>query len=364
MASIKKNWHLTKKEAFLFREILKEKKRDKKPFVVWGWKRDKVEAGVRFPESRTVYFSADLNINKNREVFIKRAFFYLDSTAKSSEVEKIYSILPKSKKLKKYTFSAKIKKDKKLSGYSRLVIRIGSRTKFDFQTIKRRLKGKPRLSIAPPRVITPQKKYDISKYGPFALYTGSGLSHESGLPLLAAIHKVFEVDDFKKNKLVFGIDDNLPKRIDGDIEEEFRNFCQFNIDAIKAKPAKSHELLAKLYKKGIVTQVLTDNVDDILRKVNVPYTQVRLNIFPERFKVEFDPKVKSLLVIGIAVDRREVIKQARHKKMKIISINPILGVAPYSRNMDYLTKGDILFKEKAKSALPKIIRESNFKLDE
>lgn len=359
MAKFKKNWRLNKAEAKFFREVAREKKEQKKPFVTWGWKRDLVKNGKRSPGSRTVYFSADLSLNRSREVYIKRAFFYLDTAAKRDQIKKLYSKLPKVKELKDFLFKVVIRKDKR-PNYSRLILKIGSKLKFDTDTIKRRLKGKPRLRILPPKILTPRKDYDISKYAPFALYAGSGLSHESGLPLLGSIHKIFEVDDFKKKKLVFGAEDGLPSRLAKDVREEFKNFCQFNIEALKANPSKSHYIIRDLYKKGIIRQILTDNVDDILKKVDVPYTQVRLNIFPERFKVKFDPKVKSLLVIGIAVDRREVIKQARKKGLKIIAINPILAVAPYSRNMDYLSRGDFLFKEKAKNALPKILKESDF----
>jgi hypothetical protein len=76
--------------------------------------------------------------------------------------------------------------------------------------------------------------------------------------------------------------------------------------------------------------------------------------------VEFDPEAKALLVVGVAVDRRDVIKQARRKGLKIIAINPVFGVAPHSRNMDYLCKGDIFFRREAGKALPKIISASGF----
>ena len=131
-------------------------------------------------------------------------------------------------------------------------------------------------------------------------------------------------------------------------------------DAIKAQPSDSHKIIAGLYQKGIVRQVFTDNMDDILEKVNVPYTRTRQGIFPYRYPVEFDSDARSLLVIGVAVDRRDVIKQARARGLKIIAINPVYGVAPHSRNMDYLSHGDIFFREKACEALPKIIEASGF----
>ncbi len=101
-------------------------------------------------------------------------------------------------------------------------------------------------------------------------------------------------------------------------------------------------------------------MDNILDKVNVAYTKTRQGIFPDRYTVKFDENVKALLIVGVAVDRRDVIKQARAAGLKIISINPVFGVAPHSRNMDYLTRGDLFFRERACEALPKIISASRF----
>ncbi len=55
-----KEWTLSSEEASHF-NLLKEKSiQEGKPLVLWGWKRDKITDGERLPESRTIYFSADL----------------------------------------------------------------------------------------------------------------------------------------------------------------------------------------------------------------------------------------------------------------------------------------------------------------
>ncbi|MBI3486051.1 hypothetical protein HY025_03865 [Candidatus Daviesbacteria bacterium] len=320
-----------------------------------------VKDAKRLPYSRTVYFSANLSLSGNKEIYINQAYFFLNSRAEQSAIDLIQQQLPKSNELGGYPFQAVFTKDKKYPGFARSQIQIGLPTPFDKQTIKRRLKGKPRLRIDPPKLIEASENYNLAKFAPFVVYIGSGLSAESGLPLLGTIHKVFEVDDFDKQELVFGAQDGLPARLVKDVNLEFKSFCQFSVDAIKAPPSKSHLDIGRLYKTGTIVQVFTDNIDDILRKVNVPFTQVRISIFPERYSANFHPKARSLLVIGIAVDRRQIIKQARRKGLNIIAINPVLRVAPHSRNMDYLSKGDILFKQTANNVLPKIIAESNFK---
>ncbi len=356
----KSSWFLELNERDFFLEMARKRRVEGKPQVLWGWKRDKIIDRVRYPESRTVYFSADLDLNDEGILFIKRAYFFLDTRAKTNEIEFLKNKVGKDKKIGPYDTKQTFWQESRYSGFSRLRLEAGRATEYDKKTITRRLKGKPRLSIDPPRLVTETQDYDISKYAPFALCAGSGLSAESGLPLLGEIHNIFEVDNVETEKLIFGAEDGLPERIVDDAKGEFKKFCQFTIDAIKAKPSKTHHALAGLYKKGIIRQIFTDNMDDLLRKIDIPYTQTRLSIFPDRYPVNFDPEIKTLLVLGVAVDRRDVIKQARYKRLKIIAINPVFGVAPHSRNMDYLCKDDIFFREEAGKALPKIISASGF----
>src|SRR3989344_9326968 len=329
-----------------------------KPMVLWDWKRDKVIDGRRLPESRTVYFSADL-AEENGIINISRAYFFLDTRAPEEEITIIKKQVGHPRQIGNYyldvqTWPAGFDK------YLRLRMSVGQPTEYDHLSDGRRLKGRPRITIAPPQLVSEHSSYDLSRFAPFAVCVGSGLSAESELPLLGSIHNLFEVDDFSSGELVFGKSDKLPIRIATDVEGEFKKFCEFTIKAIKALPADSHLLIAALFKKGTVKQVFTDNMDDILGKVSVPYIRTRLSIFPDRFPAQFDPNVKSLLVVGVAVDRRDVIKQARRAGLKIIAINPVMGVAPHSRNMDYLRKGDLLFRETAQKALPKIIEASGF----
>ena len=76
-------------EVEFFKKIVKDKETKDKPFVLWGWKRDKIEKKQRLPESRTIYFSADLDVDGQKQLIIKRAYLFLDTRAKNSEIENI-----------------------------------------------------------------------------------------------------------------------------------------------------------------------------------------------------------------------------------------------------------------------------------
>ena len=348
------DWALSEEEARFFTQISDEYKKEGKPQVLWGWKRDLLVDKQQLPESRTVYFSADLALDKKNRLYIKQAYFFLSSRAKEDEIAILADAIGQSRALGEYPLTTSVSPEPGYSGYSRLTITIGEPTKYDTKAVSRLLWRKPRLIIDPPRIIPQWQFFDISSFAPFSLCCGSGLSTESGLPLLGTIHELFHVDDLEANEFVFGAKDKLPAKLAADVDGQFRRFCQFTVDAICANPSPSHEIIAGLYKKGIIKQVFTDNMDHVLRKIGVPYTQTRVSIFPDRFPVKFDPGVRTLLVIGVAVDRREVIKQARGKRIRIIAINPVLGVAPHSRNIDYLVRGDIFFKGTAGEVLPKM----------
>lgn len=378
-----KQWRLTEEEARFFTQISNENKKEGKPQVLWGWKRDLVVNKEVLPESRTVYFSADLGLDAKNTLFIKQAYFFLSSRAKEDEITALAKVigaslsasdirLPStssgpeftegssvealkiSNTLGEYRLTTNVSPEPGYSGFLRLTIAIGKPTQYDTKAVNRLLWRRPRFIIEPPRIIPQWQSFDISSFAPFSLYCGSGLSTESGLPLLGTIHSMFHVDDPDANEFIFGAKDQLPTQLVQDVDDVFKTFCQFTVDAIHTKPSPSHEIIADFYRKGVIKQVFTDNMDHILRKVGVPYTQTRVSIFPDRFPVKFDPSVRTLLVIGVAVDRREVIKQARGRRIRIIAINPVLGVAPHSRNIDYLVRGDIFFKGTAGEILPKM----------
>lgn len=280
------------------------------------------------------------------------AFFFLSSRAETSQIKKLAE---KGKGVVK-----EVIKDRDYLGYSRLIVKLGDETSYDKASVRRLLKRKPRLSIEPPKLIPESSNYDLSSLAPFVLCCGSGLSSESGLPFLGEIHNLFDLDDNEGDNFIFGASDNLPERLAENKDGEFRKYCQFTVDAVKAEPSDSHRLLANLFKKGYIKQIFTDNMDDLFAKVGLPYTQTRLSIFPDRFEADFDDRAKAILVVGVAVDRRQVVRQARRKGLKIIVVNPVYEVACKSRNLDYLYKGDIFFRGEAKEVLPKIISASGF----
>ena len=107
-------WQLSSDEIVHFNRLKEDCMGDGKPMVLWGWKRDRIEGGVRQPESRTIYFSADLNESEGR-VGIERSCFFLETRAKDREIQI----------LKSRACEASVWNDPGYLGYARLRMVVG-----------------------------------------------------------------------------------------------------------------------------------------------------------------------------------------------------------------------------------------------
>ena len=81
----------------------------------------------------------------------------------------------------------------------------------------------------------------------------------------------------------------------------------------------------------------------MVARCGVGYDRVRgSGVFNERHEVDFgSPR---LIVVGVAADRRQIIRQARARGLDVIVVNPCKKVSPNVTQLDYLRFNDIFFK--------------------
>jgi len=171
------------------------------------------------------------------------------------------------------------------------------------------------------------------------------------------VHETFGVDRLGDSDFTFGEEDPIPRQLSESVEATFKGFIHFHRLAAAATPSSSHEYLASLFRGGLVRRILTDNVDNLFCKLGVPFTRTRgVGIFNDRFPVTFDQSEKTLLVIGVAADRRGIIHQARKQGLDIIVVNPHEPVSPRSQNLSYMRAADTWYRATARDFFERYVQ--------
>jgi hypothetical protein len=193
---------------------------------------------------------------------------------------------------------------------------------------------------------------------PADLYVGSGLSYEAGLPTLCGMHDIFCVDNEAQDGFMVGATDPLPRRLAEEGPDRLVKFCSVHTMALSAEPTLAMRAIASLVDAGKIRRIFTDNVDNLLCKIGVAYERVRgSGVFNERYEVAFSSP--RLIVIGVAADRRQIIRQARARGLDVIVVNPCKKVSPNVTHLDYLRLNDIFFKCEAQQFFEDVGRHGN-----
>ena len=172
------------------------------------------------------------------------------------------------------------------------------------------------------------------------------MSYEAGLPTLCDMHDAFCLDDHEGDRFTVGRSDKLPSWLGEDPEAAVRGFCDLHLRALSAVPTYAQQVIADLHRHGGISTVMSDNVDNLLCKVDVPFVRTRgSGVFNERFPAEF--ATRTLVVVGVAADRRQIVRQGRARRMRVVVVNPCSRVSPRVQHLNYLRPGDLFYRTTA-----------------
>ncbi len=307
--------------------------------VIWGWKRDS------FHQSRSVYFSGELRRN-DTSVVLDRYFFHY-----RSKIEGDASLLIGNLDSAQSRFAGRGDPTsltiKKRDALTLLELSLGVPTAVDQDRVRRLKLRRPRRRIASPDLPPSAETVDRHELWPADLYLGSGISYEAGLPTLCDMHEIFCVDNEAGDAFTVGASDELPRFLATEGSDRLLKFCKVHSLALSAPPTAAMTAIARLHAAGKVRRIFTDNVDNMLSKTGVPYERVRgSGVFNERYPANFSSP--RLIVVGVAADRRQIVRQSRAARMKTIVVNPCARVSPNVMHLDYLRAEDLFFKWEAK----------------
>ena len=319
--------------------------------VLWGWKRD-CES-----EQRTILFGASLINNALSTLRLEDWYFFYRNRSCIEEISEVLQLL-KGEDIKRLVGTAVARKCPRTK--LGVVELSGGPGFIKYQPLLRRLLNRrPRRRIPTGSFPAPTcLPLNLSDFLPIAAYVGSGLSYEAGLPTLASVHETFGVDHLGDDQFIFGARDPIPRQLADSVAYTFGRFVHFHLLAATTTASLSHLRLATLYDRGVVTRILTDNVDNLFAQIPVPFTRTRgIGVFNDRFEIKFDRNERTLLVIGVAADRRDIINQARKQGLRIVVVNPHAPVSPMSQNLSYLRPKDRWYRMSAHNFFERFVHE-------
>jgi hypothetical protein len=307
--------------------------------ILWGWKRDVAT------QNRMVYFSGDM-VRTGRCVDLARFYFHYAAKIKRPGSDALIADLQAAHSTFRQIGIAADFGTRTDGAYVRVALALGLPTEQDIDRARRLKLRRPRRHIPVPDLPEPVTDLDPATFLPADLYVGSGISYEAGLPTLCDMHDIFGVDCHAQRGFTVGAEDWLPRALADEDVSRIRLFCTVHTMALDAEATDAMRHIRQLMDARHVGRIFTDNVDNVLAKAEVPFERVRgSGVFNERYPAEFASP--NLIVVGVAADRRQIIRQARGAGIRVIIVNPCKKVSPNVTHLDYVRNTDIFYKETA-----------------
>ena len=186
--------------------------------VLWGWKRD--DGFLQ----RTILFRAELKRTDNNRLYLDDWCFIYKHRAASDHIIHIYDLL-NNKQVTNVLGVSPLIMNTNNKGFKEVELQAGPGLDKTYSLIHRLLKRRPRRQIPVGQFPdTCDKPFNERDEAPIALYAGSGLSYEAGLPTLAYVHEVFGVDNQSAGHLNFGLNDPTPIQLNRDVCQTFTSW--------------------------------------------------------------------------------------------------------------------------------------------
>lgn len=153
---------------------------------------------------------------------------------------------------------------------------------------------------------------------------GCGPSLEAGIPPLSQLHHIYSAADYSTGKFLFGEDDTLLERVLSDIGAFYSSAAEPYKTCFLAELTEFYVLFGKMLKTGKALNPLINNNFDSLAKL-VGFDELYIRRYETSTwipDIQFDPRAKSLLVVGSHADRRLVRVHAREAGLQVIYVNP------------------------------------------
>jgi hypothetical protein len=222
------------------------------------------------------------------------------------------------------------------------------------------------LTRGKPECVEPEA---LSSYFPAQLELGCGPSTEAGIPHLSTLHKIYGVSrpDFS---FVFSAKDDAILDVLSSPEQKYLEMTDIYRACMVAEATPFFRSVLDLWNRGLlVGPVITNNFDCLCADLGLPEMSLRRYDTEPYFPmsrtslmqdIEFDPRAKSLLVVGVHADRRLAQIRARERGLKVLFIDPERYIAPDGTAIPYPVEApqdaDAFVRLTAAQAMPRLHR--------
>jgi hypothetical protein len=189
------------------------------------------------------------------------------------------------------------------------------------------------LARRQPRVIPPE---EVAEYLPAQLELGCGPSIEAGIPHLSTLHRIYGVSH-PDYAFVFRAKDDALLDILSSPRAKYAATTDIYRACMVAEPTDFYRATLDMWKRGwLVGPVITNNFDCQCADLGLPEISLRrYDATPYYPTIEYDPRARSLLVVGVHADRRLVQMRARDRGLRVVFVDPERYVAPDGREIPY-----------------------------
>ena len=259
------------------------------------------------------------------------------------------------------------------AGYRTLTLTVRSRDHATPDGLERRpfrwfhdVGMRPMLSAGAPRTIGPQ---ELLSHFPAQLELGCGPSTEAGIPHLSTLHRIYGVSRGDFSFIFTPEDDGLLDLLDAP-EAKVQQMTEIYRQCLLAEPTSFYHAIRTLFDRGLlVGPVITNNFDCLCAEMGLEEASLRRYDAEPYFELmrsgpgptlEFDPRARTLLVVGVHADRRLAQRAARARGLTVAYVDPESYRDPAGRLMHYPVEapqtGDVIVRAPAGEAFTALMR--------
>jgi len=209
-----------------------------------------------------------------------------------------------------------------------------------------------------PRIVEAEHLVDFL---PAQLELGCGPSIEAGIPHLSNLHRIYGVSLPNYGFIYRAAQDGILELLSAP-EAKYREMTDIYRACLVAGSTDFYRAIGTLRERGLlVGPVITNNFDCQCADLGFPEISLRnYDWVPYYPKVSYDPRAKSLLVVGVHADRRLIQMRAREQGLKVIFVDPEAYVAPDGSRIHYPVEApqddDLFVRSTASDALSRLLK--------